>query len=199
MRTTWATPGDGTGTRRGWESQTPTERPAMVTPDRPLRLADADATALVIRPHEACSLPAQRTAASIVITCLNYPRRPVAAQLPTVIAGLDRASPTFGRFLADPVIVCSVWPIEPIGAATPVHASGADPILIIGTTQDPAAPCPWSLALADQLQSARLLTYDGIGHTTIGRPNTCVENAVTAYLLRGELTALGTTCRAPTD
>jgi pimeloyl-ACP methyl ester carboxylesterase len=137
-------------------------------------------------------------AASIAITCLDYPRRPVAAQLPTVIAGLDRASPTFGRFLADPVIVCSAWPIEPIGVATPVHASGADPILIIGTTQDPAAPYAWSLALADQLQSARLLTYDGIGHTTIGRPNTCVENAVTAYLLRGELPALGTTCRALT-
>jgi pimeloyl-ACP methyl ester carboxylesterase len=135
-------------------------------------------------------------AASLAVTCLDFPRRPVAAELPMSITGLGRVSPTFGRFLADPLILCSVWPVEPAGVSTPVRALGAAPVLVIGTTHDPAAPYAWSLALAGQLQSARLLTYDGIGHTTIGRPVTCVENAVTAYLLRGELPPEGTVCRA---
>lgn len=137
-------------------------------------------------------------AASIAITCLSEAERPAPAELPTVIDELGRASPTFGRFLADPLILCSVWPVEPAGVSTPVHARGADPILIIGTTRDPAAPYAWSLALADHLPSARLLTYDGFGHTVVGRPNACLKSAITGYLLRGELPPKATTCRART-
>ena len=47
----------------------------------------------------------------------------------------------------------------------PVTAPGAPPILVIGTTRDPATPYVWAQALAKQLSSGVLLTYVGDGHT----------------------------------
>ena len=41
-----------------------------------------------------------------------------------------------------------------------VHAKGAAPILVVGTTGDPATPYHWAQALAKQLDSAQLLTWD---------------------------------------
>ena len=41
--------------------------------------------------------------------------------------------------------------------------------------------------MADQLANARLLTYDGVGHTAYGDGNACVDDAVDQYLLKGTL------------
>jgi hypothetical protein len=46
----------------------------------------------------------------------------------------------------------------------------------------------------EQLDDARLLTYDSYGHTAYTAGNRCVQDAVDAYLLEGELPAEGTTC-----
>ena len=77
----------------------------------------------------------------------------------------------------------------------PIHASGAAPILVIGTTGDPATPYPWATALAEQLDSGRLLTWEGNGHTAYGRAGDCVTDAVDRYLLTGELPQEGLTCK----
>ena len=63
-----------------------------------------------------------------------------------------------------------------------VSAAGAPPIVVIGTTRDPATPYVWAKALADQLSSGVLVTYDGDGHTAYARGNGCVSTAVNAYL-----------------
>ena len=76
----------------------------------------------------------------------------------------------------------------------PTTAAGADPILVIGTTEDPAAPFAWSVALAEQLQSGTLLTYDGFGHTAYGHSTTCVTDAVDTYLLTGHPPNADTIC-----
>lgn len=70
----------------------------------------------------------------------------------------------------------------------------AAPILVIGTTFDPATPYEGALAMVAQLGNARLLTSDGDGHTAFGRSGPCVDNAVTAYLLQLEVPAEGTVC-----
>ena len=46
-----------------------------------------------------------------------------------------------------------------------LRAEGAAPIVVIGTTRDPATPYAWAVALADQLESGVLVTYEGDGHT----------------------------------
>lgn len=107
---------------------------------------------------------------------------------------LEQAAPTFGPYLGYGDAACQGWPVEPAAAPAPVDAAGAGPILVVGTTHDPATPYHWSEALAEQLESARLLSYDSYGHTAYASGDECVQDAVDAYLLEGELPEEGTTC-----
>jgi hypothetical protein len=66
---------------------------------------------------------------------------------------------------------------------------------VIGTRHDSATPYAWSVRLADQLRSARLLTVDADGHLSV-LSNLCAQRATVAYLLRGELPQAGATCRS---
>ncbi len=87
-------------------------------------------------------------------------------------------------------MACAEWPVDAVGTPHPVTAEGAPPVLVIGTTRDPATPYAWSVALADQLSSGVLLTYEGDGHTVYrnGAP-ACVRKPVDEYLLTGKAPA----------
>ena len=76
----------------------------------------------------------------------------------------------------------------------PATAEGSRPILVVGTTRDPATPYEWAQTVAGTLDSGRLLTYEGDGHTAYRRGDDCIDRAVDAYLLRGELPPEGTRC-----
>ena len=109
-------------------------------------------------------------------------------------AQLDEASPTLGRFLAYSGLYCAVWPEAPVSEPAPASAPGAAPIVVIGTTGDTATPYEWASVLADQLESAVLLTWEGQGHTAYGRAGDCLEDAVDAYLIDGTVPEDGLTC-----
>ncbi|MFD6415842.1 alpha/beta hydrolase [Streptomyces sp. NPDC060194] len=135
-------------------------------------------------------------AANPAVNCLDGPPafdgpQAVEKMLPTYL----RASPVFGAGLAWASMNCAAWPVKPTGTPHPIAAPGAAPILVVGTTRDPATPYKWSKALASQLDSGRLLTYDGDGHTAYGRGSACIDSAINAYLLKGTLPPVGTTCR----
>ncbi|HLS40626.1 MAG TPA: alpha/beta hydrolase, partial [Ornithinicoccus sp.] len=105
------------------------------------------------------------------------------------------ASPTWGeQLLTMDHGVCEHWPVEAAETLEDYDAAGAGPILVIGTTRDPATPYEWAEGLAEVLDSGVLLTYDGDGHTAYGRSNDCVDDAVHAYLLKGVVPEDGTTC-----
>lgn len=74
------------------------------------------------------------------------------------------------------------------------RGTGAAPILIVGTTGDPATPYKWAEALASELESGELLTYEGEGHTAYLRSVPCIDNAVDAYLIEGKLPEAGKRC-----
>ncbi len=119
------------------------------------------------------------------ISCLDAP--PAFADAEEVREELDsfeEASPTFGRDFAWATLMCATWPVEAKGEPGPVTAAGADDILVVGTTRDPATPYAWAEGLAEQLESATLLTYDGDGHGAYGA-DPCVDDTVGAYLLDG--------------
>ena len=78
------------------------------------------------------------------------------------------------------------WPAPAQGDPAPVTAEGSQPILVVGTTRDPATPYEWAQSLADQLDSGHLLTYVGDGHTAYRRGSDCIDDAVDAYLLEGK-------------
>jgi hypothetical protein len=89
---------------------------------------------------------------------------------------------------------CSTWFGHSELAPAPASSTTDAPILVIGTTYDPATPYPWSVSLAEQLGTARLLTYVGDGHTAFGNGNRCVDSAVNSYFASGALPATGTRC-----
>ena len=106
-----------------------------------------------------------------------------------------QSSPTFGAALSNQDARCRAWGHNGTRKPAPIHAKGAAPILVVGTTGDPATPYAWSQALADQLESGRLLTWEGNGHTAYGRSGSCIHNAVDAYLISGTVPEPGLTCK----
>ena len=71
---------------------------------------------------------------------------------------------------------------------------GAPPILVVGTTGDPATPYEWARALSTELRSGVLVTYDGDGHTAYDTGSACVDRLVDDYLINRTAPADGTRC-----
>lgn len=128
------------------------------------------------------------------INCLDYPVEGDAASWDEEAAQLKEASPTFGEDLAYSDLYCKAWGSTSTRERSEIHADGAAPILVVGTTGDPATPYAWAKALASQLSSGHLLTWEGEGHTAYGRAGQCVTTAVDDYLLSGTLPQEGLTC-----
>ncbi len=133
--------------------------------------------------------------ANMAVNCLDLPA-PFAdpADVRRAVPDFEQSSPHFGRDMAWMALACAYWPAGATGAQHTVRAAGAAPIVVVGTTRDPATPYAWAQSLAGQLESGRLLTYDGDGHTAYGRENGCVDGAVTGYLLTGQAPEEGKTC-----
>ncbi|WP_171166557.1 alpha/beta hydrolase [Streptomyces sp. I05A-00742] len=123
-------------------------------------------------------------AANAAVNCLDAP---AAFHGPSgvrqALPAFRKASPVLGEALAWASLSCAYWPTHPTGHPHRITARGAAPILVVGTTRDPATPYPWARALASQLSSGRLLTYDGDGHTAYTRGSACVDSAINSYLL----------------
>ena len=122
--------------------------------------------------------------ANLFINCADDPNRPDAdaqrAQSEEAAAG----SEWFDDFLRATTGCLGVAdPIDPLLLGP---AEGAAPILVIGSTGDPATPYEWSVALADSLSSAVLFTVEAEGHTAFLSVD-CVEPIVVAYLVDLEL------------
>ena len=107
-----------------------------------------------------------------------------------------QSSPTFGASLSNQDARCQAWGHNGTRKPAPIHAKGAAPILVVGTTGDPATPYVWSQAMAEQLESGRLLTWEGNGHTAYGRSGHCIHNAVDTYLTSGTMPVPDLTCKS---
>ena len=105
-----------------------------------------------------------------------------------------KVSRTFGEYIAWGQTPCPSWPVKATTRPAKVTAAGASPILVVGTTRDPATPWEWSKALAGQLDSGVLLTREGDGHTAYREGNGCIDQAVDTYLLMGRAPKSGTVC-----
>ncbi|MBL1107043.1 alpha/beta fold hydrolase [Streptomyces sp. 5-8] len=133
--------------------------------------------------------------ANAAVNCLDLP--PAFNGAEAVEKGLpafEKASPVFGSGLAWASLNCAFWPVRATGEPHRIEAKGAAPIVVVGTVRDPATPYRWARSLAGQLSSARLLTYDGDGHTAYGRGSACIDTAIDTYLLRGTPPTAGKRC-----
>ncbi|MEU1374801.1 alpha/beta hydrolase [Streptomyces triculaminicus] len=133
--------------------------------------------------------------ANSAVNCLDLP--PAfngPAGVLRALPDFEKASPALGTSFAWSALTCAYWPTQATGTPHRITAAGAAPILVVGTTRDPATPYPWARALASQLSSGRLLTYDGDGHTAYTRGSSCVDSAVNAYLLTATAPPASRTC-----
>ncbi|MFF7726454.1 alpha/beta hydrolase [Streptomyces sp. NPDC008001] len=134
-------------------------------------------------------------AANAAVNCLDLPP---AFRSPTEVRAAEpafrKASPVFGTSLAWAALTCGYWTVPATGTPHRIPAAGAAPILVVGTTRDPATPYGWARSLASQLSSGRLLTYEGDGHTAYTRGSACVDKAVNTYLLTSAAPPAGQRC-----
>ena len=128
------------------------------------------------------------------INCLDYPVETDPAQIAALNAKLSEIDP-LSEYDTLGDVQCANWPFAYAGGAiAPVEGAGAAPIVVVGTTNDPATPYRWAEALSDQLESAVLLTYTGEGHIAYDEQDPCINTPVDDYLIDGTVPRDGLTC-----
>lgn len=134
------------------------------------------------------------TEAFTAINCLDYSYDADPATMRAQAQELAKAAPVIGPYMAYGDIGCANWPYRTTVQRGPITAAGSAPILVVGTTNDPATPYVWAKNLASELQNGHLLTYKGEGHTAYNKSNSCVNDAVDAFLVGGTVPAEAKTC-----
>jgi hypothetical protein len=162
--------------------------------------ANGDGSALVTQARTV--LAGTRSAAGdppTAITCTDSPARQGPGAWSRVIARLTRVSYVGGPFVAwNNWAPCASWPARSTDRYTgPWIAHTENPVLVIGTTFDPATPYANARRVAGLLGNGVLLTHDGYGHTSEADPSQCVERVTSAYLVDLITPQKGTVC--PSD
>jgi pimeloyl-ACP methyl ester carboxylesterase len=119
------------------------------------------------------------------VNCLDHDDGIPASQWRRYLPRFERASPTFGAAFAYSTTTCDTWPVHTGRGPERLRAVGSPPIMVVGTTRDPATPLVWARALAAQLDRGVLVTRDGDGHTAYRRGSACVDDTVERYLVDG--------------
>ncbi|GAB3062701.1 alpha/beta hydrolase [Intrasporangium mesophilum] len=128
------------------------------------------------------------------VNCIDRPDSPDLSTYEKYATDFAKAAPTWGPWLAWGNLPCGVWPAKEGQGPHKIRAEGSNPIVVVGTTRDPATIYEWSKRLRDQLANAALISYDGDGHTAYGRSNTCVDGAIDAYYVQGRVPKDGLSC-----
>ena len=155
-----------------------------------------DASAFRAMADQIAAQPQVNAGANIGINCLDYRVEGNMATWTAQSKELERIAPRFATVTEAGDLGCQAWGHTGTQPSKALHAKGAAPILVIGTTGDPATPYEWAEALADQLDSGQLLTWEGNGHAayTNSGHGPCVTQAVDTYLLTGTMPKKGLTC-----
>ena len=128
------------------------------------------------------------------VNCLDRPDSPDVATYEGYQAKFSKVAPTWGPFLAWGSIACGFWPVKGDNPPHKISAKGSNPIVVVGTTRDPATIYEWSEQLRDQLDNAVLVSLDGDGHTAYTRGSQCVDHAIDAYYVQGVVPKDGLMC-----
>jgi hypothetical protein len=128
------------------------------------------------------------------VNCADSDKAPPVDQIRRLQAEWRTKYPMFGAALAIGMMPCTFWPGKrdpyPVGPAT-----GAPPIVVVGTTGDPATPYENTAELAGMLGTGQVLTWEGEGHTAY--PSTsCITTAVDRYLIDLTVPRAGQRCPA---
>jgi pimeloyl-ACP methyl ester carboxylesterase len=173
----------------------PTRWPSLATALAALERGDADPVLALDRDYFGLRPDATINAdASNAINCLDHPVARDPRRQSALAAAAAQRAPVFGPYLSWGGATCAAWGARPTRVPHPVSAVGSPPIVVVGTTHDPATPYAWARSLGAQLANGVLLTRDGTGHVGV-LGSGCVRTLVSGYLLTGTPPAPGTVCR----
>ena len=131
--------------------------------------------------------------AFLAISCLDDPGatsiEQVDAAVPAFIAAAPRLGANFGYGYS-----CALWPVKP-AVKVDVTGKGAGPIVVVGTTGDPATPLASTRKMAAALEQGILLIVEANQHTGYGA-NDCINTAIDSYLIDLTLPVNETTCKS---
>jgi pimeloyl-ACP methyl ester carboxylesterase len=121
---------------------------------------------------------------SQITSCLDFPDPRTIGQMQQDATSYTQKAPVFGPYLAYAGLACHYWHVPPVASPNLTHIASA-PLLVIGTTRDPATPYAWAQALNKDLVNSTLITLNGDGHTGANRGSSCVDSAVDTYMISG--------------
>ncbi|TDV55112.1 alpha/beta hydrolase [Actinophytocola oryzae] len=123
----------------------------------------------------------------------RYPVRNYA-EYAGIRAGLTRAYPIMEWSpYVDHAMTCVNSGTRTTNPQRPLHVDNAPPLVMLGNLHDPATVYPWSVAAARQ-SGARLVTYEGWGHTVYATGVECVDTVVDDYLINLRPPRRGVSC-----
>jgi pimeloyl-ACP methyl ester carboxylesterase len=155
--------------------------------------ADNGAPVVALSNHYNTGGSTNADAAAAAIDCLDHPVSRNLATYGPLATSIAASAPVFGPLLTWGEAGCAVWPVPPTRTPGPVAAPGSPPILVVGTTNDPATPYAWAMSVAKELDHGVLLTHDGDDHVAYFY-SACVRADVQTYLVSGGTPAPGTVC-----
>ena len=131
--------------------------------------------------------------AFLAISCLDDPGATSVKEVEDVVQDFVAAAPRLGANFGYGYS-CALWPVKP---ATKIDATGkgAGPIVVVGTTGDPATPLESTRKMAAALEQGILLIVEANQHTGYGA-NDCITNAVDSYLINMTVPVNETTCKS---
>lgn len=119
-----------------------------------------------------------------------------ASSWPSAAAAADKKAPGFGPLWTWASAPCasSTWTAvdEDAYRGTFDHVT-ANPVLVVGNYWDPATNYAGAVAAADLLPNSRLLSSNSWGHTAF-LTSSCVDKAITTYLVTTKVPAEGKVC-----
>jgi pimeloyl-ACP methyl ester carboxylesterase len=133
-----------------------------------------------------------------IIDCLDWPDTRSVEKTKADAKRFTDAAPVFGPYLAYTNISCKYLTPPTKDKLTrstnKITSIKTAPVIVIGTTRDPATPYEWSVGLHQIFKNSKLISLDADGHTGQGRGSACVDNSVDAYLLQGKSPKKNLTC-----
>ena len=130
------------------------------------------------------SYPNNEFDSGAVIDCLDFNEPRSIQKIRSDAKDFATKAPLFGPYLAYGGVTCKFFNQDTEVTIEPTAT--ANPVIVIGTTGDPATPYEWAQGLSKLLTNSRLISLTGEGHTGQGQGNACIDDQIDDFYLTGK-------------
>jgi pimeloyl-ACP methyl ester carboxylesterase len=130
------------------------------------------------------SYPNNEFDSGAVIDCLDFNEPRTIEQIRRDAKAFAAKAPLFGSYLAFGGVTCKFFNVDSEVTIEPIMT--ANPVIVIGTTGDPATPYEWAQGLSKLLTNSRLISLTSEGHTGQGQGNACIDDQIDDFYLNHE-------------